>query len=938
LCALSPDFGDTWNAPTPISNLTTTDAASKIVTFKASTGRLILVNSQSNSSVYLFQISDDNGSSWSEPAVFPVSFMDIPSLSESPDGTLWLLYPTSYSFMRHINVIKSNDYGNSWSSGETIISRESGFLFNPSLVFLNSTEFYLTYLLVSSNFKDYYIDYAVSTNGGAAWEIMDHIIPLSTEISSPQTIVDENDKMHIIYQKKESTIFPLIYQEEIYYVSKPVSSGQWSEPQKFTSYLGNDFGHRLASSEILPVISFVSNRSGNNQPYFGIFGVSSDSSAPPALYKDSYFPENPALEEGLSFIVFADDDNGIGEAAVNIFHYDSLQFSVSLHDDGAHQDSSEGDGIYGAYIKNIPYSDLIMYNISLTDSSGNTFESGKKPFLIPSPYGDNRTLFDINRIKMPLNNYGVLADILLDGESGGRYDGISFIFSGGFYMAGQIDGEIWATGNLSADRVIDYQAGPAGSNQHDLRNTVYIVKNSDQPFGKSWQDWKTAVELGANFYDGNNDNIYDPVDLNGNGLWDPNEDRPDLIGDMTAWTVFHDGVPRELRRFNDMDPLGIEIKQTIFAAKSSSQPDYENMIFIRYEIENTGLISDKLDSVFFAFSTDDDIGPEYYTDLTGSDTLLQSSFAYKATEDDTTWGYGNTPPAVFSTVLQGPHAFIPGVTFSDNDLNGIYDEGIDTPLMSANLLRGPHRGSRTIAGAKNLSLSSLMNIMRSHVLSGAPNDRLEVWNYLRGRSKDGNYIDPCTWNWGNGQTLQNCGDINPIFVYSGDPVSGTGWLHTFPSDIRRMTSTGPFRLEKNKPVEIIFALTVGRGSDRLNSISVSRNYVLKSIGAYNSNFTSLPVDIDDEFFESGLDFSLEQNYPNPFNPNTIIGFNLPNKSFVELKVYDILGREVAIILNEEKNAGLNEVLFNASSLSSGVYLYRLRAGNFIQTRKMILLK
>ena len=86
-----------------------------------------------------------------------------------------------------------------------------------------------------------------------------------------------------------------------------------------------------------------------------------------------------------------------------------------------------------------------------------------------------------------------------------------------------------------------------------------------------------------------------------------------------------------------------------------------------------------------------------------------------------------------------------------------------------------------------------------------------------------------------------------------------------------MTSTGPFRLEKNKPVEIIFALTVGRGSDRLSSISVGRNYVLKSIGAYNSNFTSLPVDIDDELYKSGLDFSLEQNYPNPFNPNTFIG-------------------------------------------------------------------
>ncbi|MDP2362861.1 MAG: hypothetical protein Q8M94_03725, partial [Ignavibacteria bacterium] len=71
--------------------------------------------------------------------------------------------------------------------------------------------------------------------------------------------------------------------------------------------------------------------------------------------------------------------------------------------------------------------------------------------------------------------------------------------------------------------------------------------------------------IGADFYDGHMDGIYDPVDLNGNGIWDLNEDRPDILGDVTAWCVYNDGVPKELRRFNTIDPLGIEIHQTAFA-------------------------------------------------------------------------------------------------------------------------------------------------------------------------------------------------------------------------------------------------------------------------------------------------------------------------------------------------------------------------------------
>jgi hypothetical protein len=86
-------------------------------------------------------------------------------------------------------------------------------------------------------------------------------------------------------------------------------------------------------------------------------------------------------------------------------------------------------------------------------------------------------------------------------------------------------------------------------------------------------------------------------------------------------------------------------------------------------------------------------------------------------------------------------------------------------------------------------------------------------------------------------------------------------------------------------------------------------------------------------------FVLRQNYPNPFNPSTTIEFDLPHSSLVTLKVYNILGQEVATLINgSEGPAGLNSVKFNAGNLAGGVYLYHLQMNEFGQTKKLILIK
>ena len=86
------------------------------------------------------------------------------------------------------------------------------------------------------------------------------------------------------------------------------------------------------------------------------------------------------------------------------------------------------------------------------------------------------------------------------------------------------------------------------------------------------------------------------------------------------------------------------------------------------------------------------------------------------------------------------------------------------------------------------------------------------------------------------------------------------------------------------------------------------------------------------------EYRLAQNYPNPFNPSTIIGYQLPAMSHVVLKIYDVLGREVATLVNETKEAGSYEVTFNASKLTSGIYFSRLESNGKQFTKKMILLK
>ena len=129
-------------------------------------------------------------------------------------------------------------------------------------------------------------------------------------------------------------------------------------------------------------------------------------------------------------------------------------------------------------------------------------------------------------------------------------------------------------------------------------------------------------------------------------------------------------------------------------------------------------------------------------------------------------------------------------------------------------------------------------------------------------------------------------------------------------------------------------------SDKSINLSGKYLYRLKQIDIDGSYEYSDQVEVD-----LGLpsEFKLSQNYPNPFNPTTTISYSIPpnvkqETQEVKLTIYDVLGKKVATLVNQKQSSGNYQVQFDASSLPSGVYYYKLRAGNFVQIRKMMLLK
>ncbi len=175
---------------------------------------------------------------------------------------------------------------------------------------------------------------------------------------------------------------------------------------------------------------------------------------------------------------------------------------------------------------------------------------------------------------------------------------------------------------------------------------------------------------------------------------------------------------------------------------------------------------------------------------------------------------------------------------------------------------------------------------------------------------------------------------NLIYGETADSIAIAPGTYTF--DVKRNSDgqlLGSYPVDISNNVDEIVIVTVSGFLDP----AANQNGPPMSLDVFE---TSIIVSVEPQDEPSGVveTFRLSHNYPNPFNPSTKIKFSVPQTSFVTLKVYDILGRKITILVNEEKTIGNYEVNFNASNLSSGVYFYRMQAGDFIETKKMVLLQ
>lgn len=809
--------------------------------------------------------------------------------------------------------ISTSDGGSSWSeilSYPNINTNERPF----SVTYHND----LLYTVVADNQS---IDMLVTADQGGDWNKLPDVYTNDELISNPE-IISDGSELYIVFEEHLPVEGTNNEQTDVSYISSSDNGQTWSDKVKYAKYIRNDFisSINLSGDQIFALT--LSNRTSQQKldTYLGILTETIDP-APPAIdWID--FPNPIDFDQDFPIKVFANDESGINSVSVEF----NNKF-YTLYDDGNNEDSLAGDNIYGGIIDGVPS------NTSL------------------DPNKDR--IVGLNNIQLPISNNGVVADVstaeklrltvkAIDtdhneltrsanaymGELSGRdgkYDGMNILFSGGFFLSGYNDNTLWSNAISSSSLIIDYQAGPVGSDPADPNNLIYSVHSGDTPFGKSWQDWKKAVDNGAYFYDGDNDGEYNPVDKNENGVWDPDEDKPDLLYDGVYYTVYNDGVPSDERRFDTMEPKGIEVRQSIYASNRNSILD--DVIFMRYSLLYKGLGNpgepDSLTDVYFSVWTDSDIGSAA-DDKVGCDTTLHSGYTYNDGSDDV---FGENPPAVFKTIVQGP----------------LVKTGKSTDYGYKKF--GPDRGFHALQGYKNLGMTTFAPPHKNDYRLLDPRNPLEARRYQEALHPfDGSEIDPCTFEYGEVRGGVNCADVNNKFWFSGDPVTDYGWIGTGVLDVRDLTTTGTFTLHKNEPMDIIVAYVVGRGSDNLNSITRAREITQYVHEEYKRNFSTI-VGVNEKNEELPSQFYLSQNYPNPFNPSTTIKYTIPTVETghapslrTKLIVYDILGREVTTLVNEIKSPGTYEIKFNASQLASGVYLYRLISGSFSQTKKMMVVK
>ncbi len=548
---------------------------------------------------------------------------------------------------------------------------------------------------------------------------------------------------------------------------------------------------------------------------------------------------------------------------------------------------------------------LFLFFISFSIFSEDTVQQGNTSLM-----NDHYNFIAINEILMWVSNNG-------DGSHDPNTDGSGFywpgganattaaIFQDGLNWGGIVD-SIRVNGNthrqgLQAGKILP---GGRADDPGLAKYRVYKILNGwenlppgpvrDQ-YELDFNEW--PVDDGAPW-----------IDINNDGIFTVGIDSPQYVGDETMWYVSNDlDTARSLFTYGSL-PIGLEFQTTVWGYNRTNF--LADVLFKKYRIINKS--QNTIDSMYLAYYADDDMG-DSGDDFVGCDSLLSLGYTWNSDNIDGNppVGYGTPPPSIGHMIVQGP--IVPSLVSDSAKFGGNW-----------------------IMGYKNLPMTFFgPNFKNSPQYPHDPTQgqyagSIQFYNLMQGLNNNGDpIINPHT-----GKTAR--------FPLSGDPETGIGWYEgdgwaggPAAGDRRNMIITGPLTITPGDTQEIVISIFMAIGSDHKNSVTELKNKAVEIHHFYGNDYITK---VQNRFTKLPSEFKLEQNYPNPFNPQTSIKYSLGSAGKVVLIVYDILGKKVTELVNETKKAGVYDIIFDGSKYASGLYFYRLQSGDFIQSRKMLLVR
>ena len=492
--------------------------------------------------------------------------------------------------------------------------------------------------------------------------------------------------------------------------------------------------------------------------------------------------------------------------------------------------------------------------------------------------------------------------------------GKNAIFAGGIWIAGLIDGQLRGAATRYGEW--EYWPGPideAGNPPADcsLYDRIWEIRRNDienylqtGEISINLSEW--PWQLGAPVIDGDDD----PSNYNLAG-----GDLPELLGDQRLWWIMNDRG--NVHQSSNGEPMGLEVHGSAFAFAHPGDIGYQTFYLYRLINKNTAPLTE----AYFSIFADVDLG-DFADDYVGSDSLLHLGYAYNSDNEDTGGeGYGTGPPAIGFTFLKTPVNDTDGL---DNDRDGTIDEA-----------------------GEMIGASSVLEYGKSGSVRGDPLHIEDYYNYMQTRWKDG---QPLMMGWdGYAGSLSgwpaDFPRIRTRFSLSGDPTTGSFWsefnmdnkgTQRSAGDRRVMTTTGPFDLVSNEALDIAFAIVWSQGKDHLDSVTELKKDVASIRTSRGAFYTPVNVTLPPAFFpHQNFPLGFDQNHPNPFTESTTLRYSLPEPLPVRLSVYDVLGREVAVLVDEAQEPGIYSVDFDARGLPAGLYIARIQMGFLQYTKRMV---